>query len=253
MYIVANKRKACFLATTVLMLASARPAWSAVEPQTARKQIYSQATVNATADIQRVARQKNWQGYSSKLNVFIPTEVSRFPRCDQPLISSLPAGDRLDLARLRYDIRCEGANRWEIAVTVKPDIYLPILVAKTSLERGKQLAASDVELKKRNISGMRDGYISRPDEVLGLTVKKRIRDMQAISPAQLEQPLVIERGQRVVMIAAQDGIEAKSIGEAMKKGRKGDVIKVRNLSSQKVVSALVDDVGVVRMLLAPGA
>lgn len=222
------------------------------DAQTARKQIYNQAVANATADIQRLAKQKGWKDFSSKLNVFIPTEVSRFQRCPRSLTSALPAGDRLDLMRLRYDIRCDGPNGWEISVTVKPDVYLPILVAKNALERGRLLAASDVEMKKRNIVGLRDGFMTNPDDAVGFTLKKRVRELQAIAPAHLDQPILIERGQQILMIAEQDGVQAKMMGEALKKGRKGDIIKVRNLQSQRVVSARVDDRGVVRMLVAPG-
>jgi flagella basal body P-ring formation protein FlgA len=63
---------------------------------------------------------------------------------------------------------------------------------------------------------------------------------------------MVERGQQVVMIAQQDGIEARTMGEAMKKGRKGEMIKVKNTSSERVVTAIVDGMGVVRMVYAPG-
>lgn len=244
--------KSFFRLIPLSLLVFSAATFATPDAQTARKQVYNQAVANATADIQRLARQKGWKDFSSKLNVFIPTEVSRLARCTKPLTSALPAGDRLDLARLRYDIRCEGHNGWELAVTVKPDVYLPILVAKTTLERGKQLAASDVEVKKRNIAGLRDGFISNPDEALGYTLKKRVRELQPIAPSHLDQPVLVERGQQVLMIAEQDGVQAKMMGEALKKGRKGDMIKVRNLQSQRVVTARVDDIGVVRMLVAPG-
>lgn len=225
---------------------------AAVNAQNARKQIYNQAVATATADIQRIAKQRKWQDYTSKLNVFIPSEVTRFTRCDRPLISSLPAGDRRDLARLRYDIRCEGHSSWEVAVTIKPDIYLPVLVAKNTLERGKLLSAADVEMKKHNVVGLRDGFLSSPDDVVGHTLKKRVRDLQPIAPSHLMQAIMVERGQHVLMLAEENGVEARMMGEAMKKGRKGDMIKVRNLSSQKVVNAIIDGPAVVRMLVAPG-
>lgn len=217
----------------------------------ARKQIYALAVEVATADINREAKRKNWKDFNAKMNVFIPSEVSSYRVCSQPLQAALPTGDKRDLSRLRYDIRCEDANGWEVDVTVKPDIYLPVIVAKNTLERGAVISPSDIELKKRNISSSRAGVITNPDEVVGLTVKRRIRDLQPISPAQLDQPIMVDRGQRVVMIAEQDGIEARTMGEAMKKGRKGDMIKVKNESSQRVVSAVVDNMGVVRMLYAP--
>lgn len=247
-----NNGKSPFRLIPLSLLLISTQLFAVPDAKTARKQIYNQAVANATADIQRLARQKGWKDFSSKLNVFIPTEVSRFQRCSTPLTSALPAGDRPDLMRLRYDIRCDGPAGWEIAVTVKPDVYLPILVAKNALERGRLLAASDVEMKKRNIVGLRDGFITNPDDAMGLTLKKRVRELQAIAPAHLDQPVLIERGQQISMIAEQDGVQAKMMGEALKKGRKGDIIKVRNLQSQRVVSARVDDRGVVRMLVAPG-
>ena len=58
--------------------------------------------------------------------------------------------------------------------------------------------------------------------------------------------------QRVLMIAEQGGVEARTMGEAMKKGRKGEMIKVKNESSERVVSAIVADAGVVKMVYASG-
>jgi flagella basal body P-ring formation protein FlgA len=41
-------------------------------------------------------------------------------------------------------------------------------------------------------------------------------------------------------------VEARTVGEAMKKGRKGETIKVKNQSSGKVVTAVVTERGVVQ-------
>ncbi len=272
MYKLSLKRKSLFLPTRkstnggnrflFLLLSSASvalflasmmsPASAAPAQTTARKQVYNKAVEQAQSDIEQIARRNSWQGHNSKVNVFIPNEVSQNQACQRPLTASLPAGNKLDLARLRYDIRCDDAKSWEVAVTVKPDIYLPVLVAKNTIERGEKITASDIEMKKRNISNSRNGHISNPDEAVGLTAKRRIRPLQQITPSQLEQPILVTRGQKVIMIASQDGIEARTMGEAMKAGRKGDLINVKNINSKKVVTAVVDDIGVVRMLYAPG-
>lgn len=225
---------------------------AAAPARTARTQIYNQAVASAQADISRVVTLKKWPTPQSKINVFIPSEAAQFPLCARPLSLVRPAADKPDLARMRYEFRCDGSNGWEVAVTVKADIYLPVLVARHTLERGRLLAASDLEIKKKNITGLRDGFLTTPDEAMGFTVKKRVRDMQPLSPSHLDQPILVERGQRVVMIAELDGVEARMLGEAQKKGRKGDTIKVKNLSSQQMVSAVVDGQGVVRLMTVPG-
>lgn len=219
--------------------------------QNTRQQIYARAVAQAESDIAQAAKRSGWPTYSVKVNVFIPNEVTGYQRCTEPLSVALPAGDRLNLSRLRYDLRCASQD-WETNVTIKPDIYLPVLVAKHSVERGVKLTANDLELKRHNISNLRNGFITDPDDAIGLTVKRRTRPLQPLTPSQLEQPILVKRGQQVVMIASQEGIEIRTLGEAMKNGRKGDLIQVRNLDSKKSVSAVVDDLGVVRIPFALG-
>lgn len=214
----------------------------------ARKQVYAQVLHAASADISQTAKNKNWQGYTVKMNIFIPSEVSRYKLCQSGIRVAAPAHGQRDISRLRYDISCPDGQGWEVSVTAKPDIYLPVWVAKSTLERGKLVAPDDIELKKKNISTAQGGYITDPDEIVGLTVKRRIRGLQVVIPSQLEQPILVTRGQQVLMIAEQDGIEARMPGEALKNGRKGELIKVKNLSSKRTVTAIVDDIARVRML-----
>lgn len=49
----------------------------------------------------------------------------------------------------------------------------------------------------------------------------------------------------MTIIASQDGISASATGEALANGRAGEVIRVRNLGSQKVIEAQVVEEGVV--------
>lgn len=125
-----------------------------------------------------------------------------------------------------------------------------VVAAKHALERGHVLTGADLQLKTRPVSGSRSSYLTNPKDTLGMTLKRHLRADQPITRAHLESPVLVERGQRVLMVAMQDGIEARTVGEAMKKGRKGEMIKVKNESSQRVVSAVVAEAGVVRMLHA---
>ncbi|WP_433638102.1 flagellar basal body P-ring formation chaperone FlgA [Kluyvera georgiana] len=249
------KRNFRFLAGFfLLVLSAAIPASAAAaeRPTSARKQIYVAVQLHAADIVRQEAKRRRWPEYQAKMNLFIPSEASQYATCRQEPAVSIPGGDRLDLNRLRFDVRCADANGWDIAVTVKPDIYLPVVVADNTLERGQQISADNITIKKLNISNARGDYLNDPAEVIGLTVKRRVRDRQPITLNQLESPLLVERGQRVLMVAEQNGVEARTMGEAMKKGRKGEIIKVKNESSGRVVSAIVADIGVVNMVYASG-
>lgn len=125
-----------------------------------------------------------------------------------------------------------------------------VVAAKSALDRGHVLTQADLQLKTLQVSSARAGYLTNPKEAIGMTLKRRLRADQPITRSHLDSPVLVERGQRVLMVALQDGIEARTVGEAMKKGRKGEMIKVKNESSQRIVSAVVADMGVVRMINA---
>ncbi|EMK5831023.1 flagellar basal body P-ring formation protein FlgA [Citrobacter sedlakii] len=247
--------KRCFRYGVFSFLLAFAVTASAATPEkktNARKQIYVATQLHAAKMIYHEAKRRQWPDYQAEMNLFIPSEASHLVVCAQEPTVTLPEGERIDLNRLRVDVRCDAPQRWDVAVTVKPDIYLPVVVAQNTLDRGHLLSPDDITIKKLNISGLRGNYLTNPDEVMGLTVKRRIRDRQAIALTQLEAPVLVERGQRVVMIAEQGGVEARTVGEAMKKGRKGEIIKVKNESSERVVSAIVADSGVVKMVYAGG-
>lgn len=236
----------------LLLCCSAAPAFANPAPTNARKQIYVTVQLHAADIVRQEAKRRNWPEYQAKMNLFIPAEASQLATCHQAPAVSIPGGDRLDLNRLRFDVRCADANGWDLAVTVKPDIYLPVMVADNTLERGQVISADSLAVRKINISNARGDYVTQPDDIIGMTVKRRIRDRQPIMLNQLESPLLVERGQRVLMIAEQNGVEARTMGEAVKKGRKGEIIKVKNESSGRIVSAIVADIGVVKMVYASG-
>jgi flagella basal body P-ring formation protein FlgA len=239
-------RKQPFLITAIALLAGFSFCASAVvTPTTARKQIYAAAQKQATTIIQREAKKRGWPKYTAKLNIFVPAEATQLPACAKPLAVATPDNNRINLSRLRIDLRCTDTPGWTSSVAVKPDITMPIVMARGALERGHVLTEDDITMKKYNVTGTRSDILWRADDVLGMTVKRRLREMTPITPGMLEAPIMVERGQRIVMIASQDGVTAQTTGTAMKKGRRGEIIKVKNESSGQQVNARVTDFGTV--------
>lgn len=214
----------------------------------ARQQVAVAVQHQAEQVIAVEAKQQQWPSYQAKMNLFIPIDVSQYQACPTALIVSPPKELHFDLYRQRFYVHCEGPQEWRVIVTVKPDIYLPVVVAKNALTRGDLLSASDMMFKKLNISRIHGNYLTRPDEVIGMTVKRRIHESDPVTLNQLESPVLVKRGQIVLMVANQGGVEARTMGEAMKKGHKGEMIRVKNESSERVVSAIVAGSGVVKVV-----
>ncbi|GLK90257.1 hypothetical protein GCM10017655_33190 [Pseudomonas turukhanskensis] len=122
---------------------------------------------------------------------------------------------------------------------------MPVVFAAVVLERGQGITAADVQLQPVNIAKASRGYFNQVEQVVGLSAKRRVREGQMLSPALLTGAVLVKRGQQVEIRATQDGIQARAVGEALANGQLGDVIRVKNLGSEKTIDAKVIEPGVV--------
>lgn len=78
-----------------------------------------------------------------------------------------------------------------------------------------------------------------------MVAARRLRPNQVLTPVLVEGAAAVRRGDVVKIVAVAEGIEASTKGEALADGQPGDVIRVRNLSSDKTIHAKVIERGVV--------
>lgn len=211
-------------------------------------QIDSSAKKAVLTEVKEMAQAQGWTTYDIQSETVLSPEASALAVCAKNPVATSTPGSKRTLYRLRYDVTCPGAQGWTITVAVKTAINLPVVIATQTLERGRVVDAQDLVLRVQDIAPLHGQFFTAPEEVTGQTVKRRITASQIVNSAQLDKPVMVERGQSVLMVARQNGIEASTTGEALKQGRKGDVIRVRNISSQRTVDALVTSPGVVQIL-----
>ncbi|MWV17413.1 flagellar basal body P-ring formation protein FlgA [Pseudomonas sp. L-22-4S-12] len=191
------------------------------------------------------AQRQSWQGLrfvreSGSLIGSAPAQA-----CAEPLqVGGGQTGDA-PLGRQRFSLHCPTQPGWTRDYLAQVELYLPVLFASQALERGQTLDAAQLKRQEAALSKLGRGFYHRAEEVIGLGAKRRIRADQLLTPALLGEALLVKRGQQVKIQASQDGISASTLGEALDNGQRGDVIRVRNLSSEKVIKAKVMDEGVV--------
>jgi len=227
--------------TTALLLLPAL-AWA---QDGADRQIHQAVERHLNAALQREAKRQGWQGARLSHDTSLPASATRLPRCDQPLQVRDTGGSPSLLDRQRLTISCPQANGWTLELTSQASVWLPAVHAQGIIERGQTLGRDDLRLEPINIGKAQRGYFHRLEDVQGMAAKRRIRAGQTLTPSLLTQPLAVRRGQPVKIVASQDGIEASTSGEALADGQPGEVIRVRNVRSGKVIDAQVVVEGVV--------
>jgi len=162
----------------------------------------------------------------------------RLSHCDAPLEAFQPPGGKT-LGNITVGVRCNGTRSWSLYVPVKVSIRDKVVAAARPLTRGDVVQASDLKLVERDLAQLQSGYFSDPAELVGKEVTRTVAMDAALTNYLIKDPLQVRRGQRVSLVANSGGLEVRMSGEALSDGAAGARIKVRNLSSKRVVDGTV--------------
>src|SRR3569832_511411 len=102
-----------------------------------------------------------------------------------------------------------------------------VVMLKRLVTRGKLINTEDDGLKIREIRKA-DEYIREPAQEVGKLARRPLAASISLTPAMLSAPLLVRRGQQVVIVAITPGIDVRMQGTALIEGGAGDRLHVRN-------------------------
>lgn len=145
--------------------------------------------------------------------------------------------------RLLVSIQCAAPRSWKVLVPMNVDVSQQVLVATGPIARGTEIRPSHVITRKINLDSFRDQYVTSFDQISGMIVKRTFRDGQVIRTDQLTEPTLVERGEKIVITAKAGQTYVKMFGTALSSGKLGDQIRVKNISSSRILVAKVTEKG----------
>lgn len=170
----------------------------------------------------------------------------RLQACAQALEAFTAAGQALS-GNTSIGVRCGGPRTWTIFVPVRVSREQPVVVVSRSLARDARLNADMLSLVVRDTSQLGFGYFTSLEEVEGLTLRRAVAAGTIVSPSLVAVPPAIRQGELVTLIAQRTGIAIRAPGRALSDARIGDTLRVRNLSSDRVVEGVVMGPGEVQV------
>ncbi len=159
-----------------------------------------------------------------------------------------PAGFRTN-GNTTVGIRCHHPVQWVIYIPVKVRTLSKVLVATKALLRGQRITAADVMISEWDVSNNTRGYYQEFAEVEGMILRRPMKAGALIHGAALNNPLAIKRGQYVTIIATIGALTVRMKGTALSNGAEGDLIRVKNQKTEKVLEAQISAPGEVRVNL----
>lgn len=170
------------------------------------------------------------------------------PACKGPV--SVEALDTRQPARMRFVARCPDGQGWRHDFVVRARMSALVAVTAAPVGANQTLGESDVTLERRDVTNLRDP-IGLPEEAVGQSSRRSLRAGEVLRASQLVAPIVVKRGDAVVMTAREDGIEVSMAGEALDAGARGAVVRVKNSASGQVVRMRVLGAGAVQPIDMP--
>lgn len=163
----------------------------------------------------------------------------KLPACSAPLATKDGPGTRAGAQRFLIQVNCYGERNWKLYVSVVAERSHAVVVASRYLPRGHIVAASDLDTRQLPVSALRAGYSTNTQTWIGQSLTQAAQPGAVLYQQLGKQPLLVRRGQRLDLVVAGPGVAIRMAGQAMSEGRKGDQIKVKNLSSNRILHAII--------------
>lgn len=155
--------------------------------------------------------------------------------------SEIPADlNYISLTPVRTGVYVNGRLHRTISLTAKIRVYDMVLVANHDLRIEIAVNANDFRTAEIAVDG-RNEYVKDVKEIVGLVPHRFIRAGSPVTLSYFQQPVAVNAGQRVNIVIKFNGIKATARGIVMTRGRIGSIVKVKNESSEKILTAKVID------------
>lgn len=168
-----------------------------------------------------------------------PARVT-MPECHHPQ-PFLPDRNTRVAGNLTVGVQCPGdrpATRYyQASVMVVADYY----VAARSLMPGDVLGMSDIRRERGALSRLPHNVATSAPELLGMAITRRVAAGRPLADTMVKQPVAIERGARVRVIAMGPGFSITTQGKALNAAPLGGNVRVSTNEGSIVVGTSTDE------------
>jgi flagella basal body P-ring formation protein FlgA len=176
----------------------------------------------------------------------------------QPHDVLVPPGETGVVVELPYGVKYNAPTNVSVGVMVDGQLYNTtnlrfdikkyeqVAVVSRSLAARELIDSASITFERRDIGRMPPGYFTDVNKILGLSVKRQLVPGTAITDSMLEKPVIINRGKTVRIVAQIGDIEVSVPGIAMQHGSQGQLIRVQNANSKKMITGRVVDETTIR-------
>jgi flagella basal body P-ring formation protein FlgA len=148
-------------------------------------------------------------------------------------------------AQLIFYSQGREVQRCHLQVLV--DLYQTVAVARRYLKRHEEIQGEDIELVPVNLKFLPPDAVTDPLTIVGKRTLVHVKGQEPLRAGLVDVPPLVKKGDLVQVIVDKNNIRVSCLGEIKETGRRGDRVKLVNLSSKKELLGRVLDGGTVQV------
>ncbi len=156
--------------------------------------------------------------------------------------------DLCGMVTLKVTVVKGGQELRRFPVPVDITLFDDVVVTTRRLKRKDVITDGDVVIERRDINLRKDRPFTALKEVVGWRVRRSLADGAVLTQTAIEENPLVLRGEKVTLRYQTANLLLTAIGEAIEDGWKGRPIRVKNLSSKKLITGVPVDDGIVDVL-----
>ena len=121
-------------------------------------------------------------------------------------------------------------------------------VLRRRIEPGEVIRAEDIEWSSARADRIGRDIIIDAENLVGMSTRRPIRPGDPVLASELRAPVVVAKNSLITIRLETERMTLTAQGRAMEAGSSGDVIRVMNTKSNKIINAAVVDSGTVRVV-----
>ena len=144
-------------------------------------------------------------------------------------------------------VRVGGRDIRQLPMTFQLRRLVRVAVVARPLEPRRGLMPDDVRVEQRAATEVPPDALTDAGDVTELEVLRTVQPGEVLTPRVVRPRLAVKRGELVTLLLEGSGFRITTQGQASEDGRRGDSVRVVNLSSKREVMGRVEGGGLVRV------
>jgi len=140
--------------------------------------------------------------------------------------------------RTNYEISC-NEPKWKSYAPVTQSIMIPAIKTITPINRGQVISKANTAVGEVDLSSLRGHVFTKKNPPYGQVASRNLRTNTFITANLTTPPTLVKKGNVVLITARSGSIIVRMNGVALENGVKGQQIRVKNTSSERIIYAKV--------------